>query len=42
MDCNKYFITFIDDCTKFSYVNLLKSKDKAIEKFVIYKNKVEN
>ena len=39
---NKYFITFIDDRTKYCYVYLLKSKDEAIEKFVLYKNKVEN
>ena len=40
---NKYFITFVDDSTKFYYVYLLKSKDEVIEKFfVFYKNKVEN
>ena len=39
---NKYFITFVDDSTKYYYVYLLKSKDEAIEKFVLYKNKVEN
>ncbi|GJR82221.1 pol polyprotein [Tanacetum coccineum] len=39
---NKYFITFIDDCTKYCYVYLLKSKDEAIDKFVLYKNEVEN
>ena len=39
---NKYFITFIDDSTKYCYVYLLKSKDEAIEKFGLYKNKVEN
>ncbi|GJV60659.1 pol polyprotein [Tanacetum coccineum] len=32
---NKYFITFIDDCTKYCYVYLLKSKDEAIDKFVL-------
>ncbi|GJY28100.1 retrovirus-related pol polyprotein from transposon TNT 1-94 [Tanacetum coccineum] len=36
---NKYFITFIDDCTKYCYVYLLKSKDEAIDKF---KTEVEN
>ena len=35
---NKYFVTFIDDCTKFYYVYLLKSKDEIIEKFVMFKN----
>ena len=39
---NKYFITFVDDSTKYYYVYLLKSKDEAIEKFFIYKNEVEN
>ena len=39
---NKYFITFIDDGTKYCYVYLLKSKDEALEKFVLYKNEVEN
>ncbi|GJY51077.1 retrovirus-related pol polyprotein from transposon TNT 1-94 [Tanacetum coccineum] len=39
---NKYFITFIDDCTKYCYFYLLKSKDEAIDKFVLYKTEVEN
>ena len=39
---NKYLITFVDDSTKYCYVYLLKSKEEAIEKFVLYKNKVEN
>ena len=38
---NKYFVTFVDDSTNYYYVYLLKSKDEAIEKFVLYKNKVE-
>ena len=38
----KYFITFIDDCTRYSYVYLLRSKDEAIEAFIQYKNEVEN
>ena len=29
----KYFITFIDDCTRFCYVYLLNSKDEAIDAF---------
>ena len=32
----------MDDSTKYYYVYLLKSKDEAIEKFVLYKNEVEN
>ncbi|KAD5507661.1 hypothetical protein E3N88_15364 [Mikania micrantha] len=39
---NKCFITFIDDCTRYCYVYLLKSKDEAIDKFVLYKTEVEN
>ncbi|KAJ9543763.1 hypothetical protein OSB04_023470 [Centaurea solstitialis] len=39
---NKYFITFIDDSTKYCYIYLLKSKDEAIDKFVVYKTEVEN
>ena len=36
---NKYFITFVDDITKYCYVYLLKSKGEAIEKFVLYKKR---
>ena len=32
----------MDDSTKYCYVYLLKSKAEAIEKFVLYKNEVEN
>ncbi|GKA94145.1 retrovirus-related pol polyprotein from transposon TNT 1-94 [Tanacetum coccineum] len=39
---NKYFIMFINDCTKYYYVYLLKSKDEAIDKFVLYKTEVED
>ena len=38
----KYFITFIDDCTRFCYVYLLNSKDETIDAFKQYKNEVEN
>ena len=30
---NKYFITFIDDFSKYAYVYLLKNKSDAFEKF---------
>ena len=40
--CNKYFITFVDDNTKYCYVYLLKTKAEVIEIFVFYKNEVEN
>ena len=39
---NKYFITFVDDSTKYCYVYLLKSKDEALEIFFFYKAEVEN
>ena len=32
----------MDDCTRFCYVYLLKSKDEAIDAFNQYKNEVEN
>jgi hypothetical protein len=38
----RYFMTFIDDCTRFCYVYLLKSKDEALHYFKIYKVGVEN
>jgi hypothetical protein len=38
----RYFITFIDDSTRFCYVYLLKSKDGALHYFKTYKAEVEN
>ena len=38
----KYFVTFIDDCTRDCYVYLLRSKDEALESFIHYKKEVEN
>ena len=37
-----YFMTLIDDCTRFCYVYLLKTKDEALHYFKIYKVEVEN
>jgi hypothetical protein len=37
-----YFMTFIDDASRFCYMYLLKSKDEALQYFKIYKAKVEN
>ena len=28
--CLKYFLSFIDDCTRVSWVNLLKSKNNGL------------
>jgi transposase InsO family protein len=38
----RYFITFIDDCTRFCYVYLIKIKDEALRYFKIYKAEIEN
>ena len=38
----KYFITFIDDCTRYCYVYLLNSKDEAMNMFITYKADAEN
>ncbi|GJX11291.1 zinc finger, CCHC-type containing protein [Tanacetum coccineum] len=37
----KYFVTFIDDALRFCYVYLLHSKDKALDKFKVFKTEVE-
>ena len=39
---NKYFITFIDDCSRFVHVYLMKIKDKCFNMFKSYKSLVEN
>ena len=38
----KYYITFVDDCSRFCMVYLLRSKDEAEEMFLKYKAEVEN
>ena len=38
----RYFVTFIDDYTRYSYVYLIRSKDEAVEMFKIFKIEVEN
>nr|AAR87214.1 retrotransposon protein, putative, Ty1-copia sub-class [Oryza sativa Japonica Group] len=38
----RYFMTLIDDATRFCYVYLLKTKDEALDYFKIYKAEVEN
>jgi transposase InsO family protein len=38
----RYFMTLIDDATKYCYVFLLKTKDEAFECFKTYKAEVEN
>ena len=39
---NRYFITFIDDHSRFTYVYLMKTKDQAFDMFKCYKALVEN
>ncbi|GJT74818.1 zinc finger, CCHC-type containing protein [Tanacetum coccineum] len=36
-----YFVTFIDDASRFCYVYLLHSKDEALDKFKVFKIEVE-
>jgi transposase InsO family protein len=38
----RYFMTLIDDCTRFCYVYLLKSKGEVFHYFKIYKSELEN
>ena len=38
----KYFITFIDDATRYCQLYLVKTKDEALNCFKIYKAEVEN
>ena len=38
----KYFITFIDDSTKYCFVYLLRNKNETLEKFMHYKTLIEN
>ncbi|GKA57615.1 zinc finger, CCHC-type containing protein [Tanacetum coccineum] len=37
----KYFVTFIDDASRFCYVYLLHSKDESLDKFKVFKTEVE-
>ncbi|GJX88883.1 retrotransposon protein, putative, ty1-copia subclass [Tanacetum coccineum] len=37
-----YFITFMDDYSRYGYVYLLKHKHEVFETFKVFKNKVEN
>ena len=39
---NRYFLTFIDDCSRFTYVFLLKNKSETFNVFKVYKTEVEN
>ncbi|GJV71498.1 zinc finger, CCHC-type containing protein [Tanacetum coccineum] len=37
----KHFVTFINDASKFCYVYLLHTKDEALDKFKVFRTKVE-
>ncbi|GJW83593.1 zinc finger, CCHC-type containing protein [Tanacetum coccineum] len=37
----KYFVTFIDDASRFCYVYLLHSKDEVLDQFKVFKTEVE-
>nr|GEY12384.1 hypothetical protein [Tanacetum cinerariifolium] len=37
-----YFITFMDDCSRYGYIYLLKHKHEIFETFKVFKNEVEN
>jgi transposase InsO family protein len=41
-DEKRYFITLVDDATRFCYVYLLKTKDETLDYFKIYKAEDEN
>jgi hypothetical protein len=38
----RYFMTMIDDASRYCYVYLLKTKDEALNCFKTYKAEVEN
>jgi len=38
----RFYITFIDDCSRYTVVYLLRSKDEAFEMFLKYKSEVKN
>ena len=41
-DGSRYFITFIDDFSRFGYVYVMTHKSESLEKFKEFKNEVEN
>jgi hypothetical protein len=38
----RYFITFIDDFSRYTYVYLMRNKDESFDIFKKYKTEVEN
>ncbi|GKD81365.1 zinc finger, CCHC-type containing protein [Tanacetum coccineum] len=41
LENKKYFVIFIDDASRFCYVYLLHTKDEALDKFKVFKTKIE-
>ncbi|GJY73269.1 zinc finger, CCHC-type containing protein [Tanacetum coccineum] len=41
LENKKYFVTFIDDASRFCYVSLLHTKDEALDKLKVFKIEVE-
>ena len=37
----KYFISFIDDCSRYNYIYMLHNKDEALDAFKVFKAKVK-
>ena len=38
----RFYITFIDDYSRYTRVYLLRNKDEVMDAFIRYKNEVEN
>src|SRR6266540_4347259 len=38
----QYFITFIDDLSRYGYIYLMRNKSKSFEKFKEFQNEVQN
>ena len=42
MSGSKYFLTFIDDCSRYCWVYFMKQKSEAFDTFKVFKSLVEN
>lgn len=42
VDWNKYYILYTDDCTQFHWLNMLKTKNKAMKSFWKFNSMVKN
>ena len=41
-DANRYYVTFIDDYSRYGYVYLIKHKSETFERFKEFKQEVKN